>query len=64
MSCFLFVLSYVNQGVCVTHPFLTTVYYVEKRNGILRKNSGEGVEKSDVPLHGGRGAKIPKIILK
>ena len=24
----------------VTDPFLTTFYYVEKRNGILRKNRG------------------------
>ena len=38
----------------VTDPFLTTVYYVEKRNGILRKNRGEGFEKPYVPLHGGR----------
>ena len=27
--------------------------YIEKRNGILRKNRGGGV----VPLHGGRGGK-------
>ena len=39
----------------VTDPFLTTFYHVEKRNGILRKNRGEGFEKSYVPLHGGRG---------
>jgi hypothetical protein len=37
----------------VTDPFLTTFYYVEKRNGILRKNIGEGFENSYVPLHGG-----------
>ena len=30
----------------VTDPFL--FYYVEKRNGILRKNRGEGFEKSYV----------------
>ena len=40
----------------VTGPFVTTFYYVEKRNGILRKNRGEGFEKSYVHLHGGRGA--------
>ena len=38
----------------VADPFLTTCYYVEKRIGILRKNRGEGFEKSYVPLHGGR----------
>ena len=38
-----------------TDPFLTTFYYVEKRNGILRKNRGQGFEKSYVPLHGGGG---------
>ena len=26
----------------VTDPFLTIFYYVEKRNGILSKNGGEG----------------------
>ena len=36
----------------VTDPFLTTFYYVEKRNGILCKNRREGFEKSYVPLHG------------
>ena len=35
-----------------------TFYYVENRNGILRKNRGEGFEKSYVPLHGGQ--KLPK----
>ena len=39
----------------MTDPFLTTFYYVEKRDGILHKNRGEGFEKSYVPLHGGRG---------
>ena len=38
-----------------TDPFLTTFYYVEKRNGILRKNRGEGFEKSQLPLKEGRG---------
>ena len=38
----------------VTDPFLTTFYYVEKQNRILRKNRGEGFEKSYVPLHEGR----------
>ena len=48
----------------MTDPFPTTFYYVEKRNGILRKNRGEGFEKSYVPLHGGRGgAKIAKLML-
>ena len=42
MSCF-----------CVTNPFPTTFCYVEKQNGILRKNREEGLEKSYVPLHGG-----------
>ena len=32
----------------VTDPFLTTFYYVEKRNGILRKNRGEGLKRSYV----------------
>ena len=40
----------------VTDPFLTIFYYVEKQNGILHKNRGEGFEKSYVPLHrGGEG---------
>ena len=39
-------------------------YYIEKINGILRKNRGEGFEKSCVPLHGGRGVqKLPKSCL-
>ena len=38
----------------MTDHFLTTFYYVEKQNGILRKNRGEGFEKSYVPLRGGR----------
>ena len=47
----------------VNEPFLT-FYYVEKRNGILRKNRGKGFEKSYVPLHGDReGQKFQKIIL-
>ena len=42
-----------------------TFYYVEKRNGILRKNRGEGFEKSYISLHGGRrgGKKCPKSCL-
>ena len=65
MSCFLLVLIYVKTGsFSVTDPFLTTFYYVEKRNGILRKNREEGFKKSYVPLHEGRGGlKIAKIIL-
>jgi hypothetical protein len=48
----------------VTDTFLTTFYYVEKRNGILRKNRGEEYKKSSIPLYGGRGgSKIAKIIL-
>ena len=55
MSCFLLVLILRKIGsFSVTDTFLTTFYYVEKRNGILRKNRGEGFEKSYVPLHGGR----------
>ena len=38
----------------VTDPILT-FYYIEKRNGILCKNRGEGFEKSYVPLLGGGG---------
>ena len=34
---------------------ILTFYYVEKLNEILRKNRGEGFEKSYVSLHGGRG---------
>ena len=46
MSCFLFGLILRQTGsFSVTDPFLTTFYYVEKLNGILRKNSGEGVWK-------------------
>ena len=41
----------------VTNPFLTTFYYVEKRNGILRINKGEGFENSYKPLHGCGGDK-------
>ena len=49
----------------VTDPFLTTFYYVVKRNGILRKNRGEGFEKSYIPLHGGSGGqKLPKSSLR
>ena len=49
----------------VNDPSLTTFYYVEKRNGMLRKNRVEGFEKSYVPLHEGGGgvSKIAKIIL-
>ena len=48
----------------VTDPFLTTFYYVEKLNGIIRKNKGEGFEKSYIRLHGGRGdKKLPKSCL-
>ena len=48
----------------VNDPFLTTFYYVEKLNGILRKNKGEGFEKSYVRLNRGREvSKIAKIML-
>ena len=40
----------------VTDTFLT-FYYVEKRNGVLRKNGGEGFEKSYMPLHECTGVK-------
>ena len=50
MSCFLLVLQRLNS---VKYNF----YYIEKRNGILRKNKREGFEKSYVPLNGGRGVK-------
>ena len=37
---------------------------LKKGNGILRKNRGEGFEKSYLPLHGvGDGSKIAIIIL-
>ena len=65
MSCFLLVLILRQTGnFSVTDPVLTTFHYVEKRNGILRKNRGEGFEKYYKPLHEGRGgSKIIKIIL-
>ena len=45
----------------VIDPFLTTFYYVEKRNGIFHKNRGVEFEKSYVPLHGGKeGQELPK----
>ena len=37
---------------------------LKNRNGILRKNRGEGFEKSYVPLNGGGGGqKLPKLSL-
>ena len=50
----------------MTDPFLTTFYYVEKLNGNLRKNKGEGLEKSYARLHGGKGGgqKLPKSCLR
>ena len=56
----------IKGKLILTDPFLTTFYYVEKLNGILRKNRGEGFEKSYVPLHGGRrGSKrFPKSSLR
>ena len=47
----------------VTDPFLTTFHYFEKRNGLLRKNRGEELEKSYVLLHGVGGSKFAKIIV-
>ena len=49
----------------VTDPILTTFYYVEKLNGIFRKNREEGFEKYYIPLHGGRGGQeLPKSFLR
>ena len=39
----------------VTDPFLTTFYYVEKRNGILRKNRGRGLKNLTYAYMGVRG---------
>ena len=47
----------------VTDPFLTTFYYVEKRNGILRKSRGRGLKNLTYPNVGVGGSKIAKIIL-
>ena len=33
----------------VTDPFLTTFYYVQKLNGILRKNGGGGLKNLMYP---------------
>ena len=53
-----------NKGkLILTDPFLTTFYYVEKLNGILRKNSGEGFEKLTYAYMGVVGSKIVKIML-
>jgi hypothetical protein len=59
MSCFFTCFDLRQTGsFSVTDPFLITFYYVEKRNGILRKNTGEEFEKSYVSLHGVMGVKI------
>ena len=42
----------------VTDPFLTTFNYVEKRNGILRKNREEGFENLTYPNMGVGGKKL------
>ena len=47
----------LNSNLYITDPFLKTFYYVEKRNGILRKNRGEGFEKSTYPYMGVREVK-------
>ena len=53
MSCFI-----------VTDHFLTTFYYVEKRNGILRKNRERGLKNLTYPYMGGMGvSKISKFTL-
>ena len=56
MSCFFTCFSCFDLrqtgSFSATDPFLTTFYYVEKRNGNLHKNRGEGFNKSYVPLHG------------
>ena len=39
----------------VTDPFLTTFYYVEKRNGALRKNRGRGLKNLTYPYMGAGG---------
>ena len=45
----------------VTDLFLTTFYYVEKRNGILRKNRGTGLKNLTYPYMGKWGSqKLPK----
>ena len=68
MSCFYICFTcfdlHQTGSFSVTDPFLTTFYYVEKLNGILLKNRGEGFEKSYVCLHGvGGGSKMAKIML-
>ena len=65
MNCFFTCFDLRQTGsFSVTDHFLTTFYYVEKRNRILRKSMGEGFEKSYIPLPGvGGGLKIAKIIL-
>jgi hypothetical protein len=53
MSCFI-----------VTDPFLTSFYYVKKRNGILRKNMGRDLKNIKYPYKGvGGESKIAKIFL-
>ena len=44
----------------LTDPFLTIFYYLEKQNGILRKNREEGFGKSYITLHGVGGQKSSK----
>ena len=46
---------YVKQRV--TDPFLRTFYYVEKRNGILRKNRGRDLKNLTYPYMGVGGIK-------
>ena len=45
------------ESFSVTDPFLTTFYYVKKRNGILRKNRRDGFENLTYAYMGVRGVK-------
>ena len=66
MSCFFTCFDLRQTGsFSVTDPFLTTFYYVEKRNEILRKNRGECLKNLTYPYMGvGEGQKLPKSSLR
>ena len=66
MSCSLLVLILRHTGsFSVTDPFLTTFYYTEKLNGILRKNRGRGLKNLTYPYMEVReGQKLPKSSLR
>ena len=50
MSCFFTCFDLRQTGsFSVTYPFLITFYYVEKRNGILRKNRGRSLKNLTHP---------------